>query len=153
MWPVLRSGQSPDLTANVDGRWVKYVERWFAMSTVAPRTRTEVRYMLLKTGRWVTALHPEVASPDLWTREVAAQWVAAVCRMRVGEWHNQARRVAEHGKPLSPTAIAGHLAMLRIFFRDCQEWEWFPRRFDPRRCLSRALQREASDRTKPSRDC
>jgi hypothetical protein len=25
--------------------------------------------------------------------------------------------------------------MLRVFFRDCQEWEWFPRRFDPRRCL------------------
>jgi integrase len=135
VWPVLRSGQSPDLAANVDGRWVRYVERWFATSTVAPRTRTEVRYMLLKAGRWVTALHPEVASPDLWTREVAAQWVAAVCRMRVGEWHNQPRRVAEHGKPLSPTAIAGHLAMLRIFFRDCQEWEWFPRRFDPRRCL------------------
>lgn len=91
--------------------------------------------MLLKVGRWVTALHPEVASPDLWTRETAAQWAAAVCRMRVGEWHNQPRRVAEHGKLLSPTAIAGHLGMLRIFFRDCQEWEWFPRRFDPRRCL------------------
>lgn len=134
-WPVLRSGQSPDLTANVDRRWVKYVERWFATSTLAPSTRTEVRYMLLKVGRWVTALHPDVGSPELWTRETAAQWAAAVCRMRVGEWHNQPRRVAEHGKPLSPTAIAGHLGMLRIFFRDCQEWEWFPRRFDPRRCL------------------
>jgi integrase len=91
--------------------------------------------MLLKVGRWVTAIHPEVASPELWTRETAAQWVAAVCRMRVGEWHNQVRRITEHGKPLSPTAMLGHCGMLRIFFRDCQEWEWFPRRFDPRRCL------------------
>lgn len=129
------NGRSPDLTANVDKRWVKYVERWFATSTFALRTRTEVRYMLLKAGRWVTTVHPEFASPDLWTREAAAQWVAAVCRMRVGEWHNQPRRITEHGKPLSARAMVGHLAMVRLFFRDCQEWEWFPRRFDPRRCL------------------
>ena len=24
----------------------------------------------------------------------------------------------------------------RMFFRDCQEWEWFPRRFDPARALA-----------------
>lgn len=134
-WSLPRSGQSPDLAANVDKRWARYVERWFSTSTLAPGTRTEVRYMLLKVGRWVTATHPEVASPELWTRETAAKWVAAVCRMRVGEWHNQVRRIAEHGKPLSPTAMMGHCGMLRVFFRDCQEWEWFPRRFDPRRCL------------------
>jgi hypothetical protein len=28
----------------------------------------------------------------------------------------------------------------RMFFRDCQEWEWFPRRFD----LNRALGYSAS---------
>jgi len=134
-WSFPRNGQSPDLAANVDKRWARYVERWFATSTLAPATRTEVRYLVLKAGRWVTAVHPETASPDLWTRENAAQWVAAVCRMRVGEWHNQVRRIAEHGKPLSPVAMAGHIGMLRAFFRDCQEWEWFPRRFDPRRCL------------------
>ena len=134
-WSFPRNGQSPDLAANVDKRWARYVERWFATSTLAPGTRMEVRYMLLKVGRWVTAVHPDAASPDLWTRETAAQWVAAVCRMRVGEWHNQVRRVAEHGKPLSPAAMVGHCSMLRVFFRDCQEWEWFHRRFDPRPCL------------------
>jgi integrase len=134
-WNLPRSGQSPDLAANVDKRWAGYVERWFSTSTLAPGTRMEVRYMLLKVGRWVTATHPEAASPELWTQETAAQWVAAVCRMRVGEWHNQVRRIAEHGKPLSPPAMVGHCGMLRVFFRDCQEWEWFPRRFDPRRCL------------------
>ncbi len=134
-WKFPRSGQSPDLTADIDKRWVSYAERWFATSTLAPATRIEVRYMLLKVGRWVTATHPAVASPELWTRETAAQWVAAVLRMRVGEWHNQIRRIKEHGKPLSPPAMMGHCGMLRAFFRDCQEWEWFPRRFDPRRCL------------------
>ena len=134
-WSYPRGGQSPDLAANVDKRWARYTDRWFATSTLAPDTRLEIRYMLLKAGRWVTALHPEVASPELWTRETAAQWVAAVCRMRVGEWHNQVRRIAEHGKPLSAAAMVGHIGMLRTFFRDCQEWEWFPRRFDPRRCL------------------
>ena len=24
----------------------------------------------------------------------------------------------------------------RMFFRDCQEWEWIPRRFDPTRALA-----------------
>lgn len=134
-WNLPRSGQSPDLAADVDKRWADYVERWFSTSTLAPGTRMEIRYMLLKVGRWVTAVHPDVASPELWTRDTAAWWVAAVCRMRVGEWHNQVRRIAEHGKPLSPTAMAGHCGILRVFFRDCQEWEWFPRRFDPRRCL------------------
>ncbi len=72
-WSFPRNGQSPDLAANVDKRWARYVERWFATSTLAPGTRMEVRYMLLKVGRWVTAVHPEAASPDLWTRETAAQ--------------------------------------------------------------------------------
>lgn len=135
VWGFPRVGQAPELTANIDQRWAKYVDRWFSTSTLAPGTRTEVRYMLWKAGRWVTATHPEAASPELWTRETAAQWVAAACRMRVGEWHAKVRRIGEHGKPLTPSAIAGHCGMLRTFFRDCQEWEWFPRRFDARRCL------------------
>ena len=75
-WSFPRVGQSPDLTANIDKRWAKYADRWFLTSTLAPGTRMEVRYMLWKVGRWVTATHPEVASPELWTRETAAQWVA-----------------------------------------------------------------------------
>ena len=31
---------------------------------------------------------------------------------------------------------AGQISAVRTFFRDCQEWEWLPRRFDPQRALA-----------------
>ncbi len=34
------------------------------------------------------------------------------------------------GEPLSAETKSGYLGMTRIFFRDLQEWEWIPRRFD-----------------------
>ena len=39
------------------------------------------------------------------------------------------------GKPLQAAAKAAQLSAVRTFFRDCQEWEWLPRRFDPQRAL------------------
>jgi len=55
--------------------------------------------------------------------------------MSIGEWVIQINRPSERGKPLTPRSICGHLTALRVLFRDCQEWEWLPRRFDPNRCL------------------
>jgi len=46
------------------------------------------------------------------------------------------------GKPVAPRTKAHMLMATRTFFRDCQEWEWFPRRFDPTRAL--ALPRSVS---------
>jgi hypothetical protein len=40
------------------------------------------------------------------------------------------------GKPLEASSKEGHLAAVRRFFTDCQEWEWLPRRFDPLRALA-----------------
>jgi integrase len=40
------------------------------------------------------------------------------------------------GHPVSPQMKAGFLTSSRAFFRDCQEWEWIPRRFDPTRALA-----------------
>ena len=37
--------------------------------------------------------------------------------------------------PISPRTKAHILMATRTFFRDGQEWEWFPRRFDPSRAL------------------
>jgi integrase len=92
-------------------------------------------YLIMKAGRWATAIHPEVASPELWTRNTAADYIAAVCRMRIGEWSNHVNYPSERGKPLTPRSICSHLTAMRVFFRDCQDWEWMPRRFDPNRCL------------------
>ncbi|WP_202426539.1 hypothetical protein [Streptomyces sp. HUCO-GS316] len=40
------------------------------------------------------------------------------------------------GKPLEAPTKAGQITALRTFFRDCREWEWLPRRFDPLRALA-----------------
>jgi hypothetical protein len=92
---------------------------------------------LYKAGRWLAKVHPECATPAEWTRQIAAEWVATVCRLTVGEWMQadskyQRQRI---GKPLAASTKSQHLVTLSAFFRDCQEWEWIPRRFDPRRCF------------------
>jgi integrase len=56
--------------------------------------------------------------------------------MTVGDY---VQRTAAHagriGKPLQAAAKSALLYVVRTFFRDCQEWEWLPRRFDPQRAL------------------
>jgi hypothetical protein len=39
------------------------------------------------------------------------------------------------GQILAPSTRAGRISTLRVFFRDLQEWELIPRRFDPDRSL------------------
>jgi integrase len=130
-----RGGNAKDVRAGVPEKWQAIAERWLATSTLSEKGRAGTYYLVMKAGRWAAALKPDVALPELWTRDTAAAYVAAVCRMRIGEWVNQVNRPSERGKPLTPRSICGHLTALRIFFRDCQEWEWIPRRFDPNRCL------------------
>ncbi|KND38931.1 MULTISPECIES: hypothetical protein [Streptomyces] len=40
------------------------------------------------------------------------------------------------GKPISPRTKSHNLMAVRAIFRDLQEWEWIPRRFDPARALA-----------------
>jgi len=134
-----RGGKPSDLTLGVATGWVQAIERWRSTSTLVPKARAGVYYNVLKIGRWLTATHPEEASPERWTRETAARCVAEICRMTVGQWTNQVRRQTDTSKPLKPRAINGHLAALRAFFRDCQEWGWIPTRFDPNRSLRTPL--------------
>jgi integrase len=92
--------------------------------------------MLLRAGRWVGATYPAATSPAAWTREIAAAYVAAVDRMHTGDWAAiWAVPPKLRGKPLGAAAKAAQLKTLSAFFRDCQEWGWIPRRFDPRRCF------------------
>jgi hypothetical protein len=42
----------------------------------------------------------------------------------------------EKGKKFSPSTISSYLSCLRRFFRDLQDWELIPRRFNPRRVLA-----------------
>jgi hypothetical protein len=116
--------------------WAEWADRWHATSTLTPRVRGSIRASLLKTGRWLAAEHPEAANPAAWTRQTCAAWVAALDRMRVGDYVERAAGLGGRlGKPLEASTKAAQLSAVRTFFRDCQEREWLPRRFDPQRAL------------------
>lgn len=113
--------------------WIEWSRRWFDTSTLSRRTREDYLGALLKAGRWMTVRHPDAASPAAWTRPLAAEYVAAVDRMTLGEWSRmpRTRRYVEAvGLPLDPCTKAGHLGAVRAFFRDAQEWGWIAGRFD-----------------------
>lgn len=117
--------------------WQQWVDRWYATSTLTPRARGNARSRLLKIGRWSAAEHPDAADPAAWTRQTCATWVAALDRMNVGDYVHRTTGIEERiGKPLQASTKEGHLAAIRRFFTDCQEWEWLPRRFDPGRALA-----------------
>ena len=117
--------------------WQAWADRWETTSTLAPVSRRHVRLCVLKAGRWLAAEHPAVEEPAAWTRELCAAYVAAVDRMRVGDYAQRCAPI-QHlvGTPLSPRSKEAYLGALRQFFRDVQEWGWIPRRFDPTRALA-----------------
>jgi hypothetical protein len=45
------------------------------------------------------------------------------------------------GKLLTALSKAGQITALRAFFRDCHEWGWLPRQFDPPASVHRARRR------------
>lgn len=78
-----------------------------------------------------------------WTRQTNAAWVAAVDRMTVCDYVQRRDHLhARTGDPISPRTKVHILMATRTFIRDCQEWEWIGRRFEPARAL--ALPRSVS---------
>ncbi len=95
------------------------------------------RGTVAKAGRWLAAEHPDISDPAQWTRQTCAAWVAALDRMQVGDYVQRHAGVDKRrDEPLSPRTKAGYLTATRTFFRDCQEWGWIPRRFDPNRVFA-----------------
>jgi integrase len=136
--PPVRTGRNN--APGIDGtstQWAECVERWHATSALTPRVRATVRTIMAKAGRWLAAEHPQITEPGEWTRQTCAAWVAAVDRMAVGDYVQRRDHIqARTGKPISPRTKSHILMATRMFFRDCQEWDWFPRRFDPNRALA-----------------
>jgi integrase len=117
--------------------WQGWAERWEATSTLTAATRRHTRRCVLKAGRWLGAEHPEIQEPAAWTRELCAAYVAAVDRMRIGDYAQRREPIRGRlGTPLSPRSKEAYLGALRQFFRDTQEWGWISRRFDPTRALA-----------------
>ncbi|MFH5228206.1 hypothetical protein [Antrihabitans spumae] len=58
-------------------------------------------------------------------------------RLSVGDYVQYTDGLSRRlGEPLKPRSTAGVINATRTFFRDLQEWEWIPRRFDPIRALA-----------------
>ena len=125
--------------SDIDEEWQEWCERWRKQSPQQERQR--IYYILLKAGRWLKVHHPDVNSPAQWTYDLAAEWIATVNEMKVGDWASQNWQRGEMGDlsrmgyPLRPHTKVSHLSALRAFLRDCQEWEWIPRRLNPARAF------------------
>jgi integrase len=128
--PLIREG--------ISIAWLEWCDRWMQTSTNARRTRLGIYYQLLKAGRWLARTRPEITNPTQWKRALAAEYVAAVDRMLVGEWSPGVRLYSQPklGQPLLARSKNAALSAMRIFFRNCHEWGWMPIHFDARRCFS-----------------
>ncbi len=123
-------------TGNIHPEWLSWAHKWGASSTLAPATRQHIRMCLYKIGRWLNIHHPEITQPQQWTRALSLAWVVAVDRMKVGEYVICQKQLPRLGQPLLPRSKDDYLSATRTFFRDCQEWEWIPMRFDPGRVFA-----------------
>jgi len=130
------SGQ-PAVGDDIDAEWVQWVQRWHDTSTLTQSTRNGYRTALLKAGRWLQACHPDVTSPAHWNRQLASSYVSAINHMQRGDYVGPRANGRIHQRyPLSPRTKDTYLSALRVFFADCQEWDWIPRSFDPWRALA-----------------
>lgn len=116
--------------------WVDWVCRWRKKSTLQSGTKRDQYGLLLRIGRWLAEMHPDIVSPVQWTRDLAVEYVAAVDRWCVGDWTGDVSRVKHLGKPLSAPTKVNCIQAARRFFLDCEAWGWLHRRFDPIRYLS-----------------
>lgn len=118
--------------------WASWCRRWRDTCTLAEVTRRARYGHLVQAGRWLARNHPDVTSPEQWTRSLAAEYVAAAQRLTIGEWSDGSGkcRRGKVGQPLAAQSKAHRLTVMSTFFRDLQEWGWVPRRFDPRRAFA-----------------
>ena len=95
-----------DAKKNVAPEWAKWCQRWHATSTLSPQTRERTYYDAIKTGRWLADKHPEITSPEQWTRQLAIKFVADVDKMKIGDYVENINRVCDKkGKPLTRMLI------------------------------------------------
>jgi integrase len=118
--------------------WVEWVERWFTTTTRPLPHRRDMRLDLLRLGRWLAQHHPEVTTPADFSRELAAEVVAAVNQMSIGDFSCENLNVPlkNPGKPWSATRKHGFLGVLRRCFSEAIDWGWMERRFNPQRVFA-----------------
>lgn len=126
-------------TDGVDPEWVQWCLQWYHFSDLTPKIRWRYVGKLFQTGRWLKQEHPEVTCPHQWTSRLAAEYVAAIDQMKVGDFgipEYCAKLKGRGGTPLSARTKDQQLAVMRAFFRDMQEDPHaVPRRFDAARAF------------------
>ncbi|QOV41243.1 tyrosine-type recombinase/integrase [Streptomyces ferrugineus] len=132
-------GTRPETVASVPPEWLEVVLRWRKFSTNEPGTVRTKFPLLLVAGRWAAEKHPEATSPQAWTRDIAAEYIADTMTAVRGQWAGHNRNRTGWGEPLGASGKAGRVDTIRSFFCDLIEWEWITPRFDPRRVLALPL--------------
>ena len=138
--PAQREFEARLNTTEVPPNWAEWCLRWYRSADLAPKTKRGYLHLLLRVGRWLSHHHPEITTPQQWTVHLAAEYVAALAEMRVGDLCDAAHTAtilpSRFGRPLSARSQDRQLAVLRAFFRDLQEApHHIPRRFDPARAF------------------
>lgn len=128
--------------------WVAWCKAWHQRCTLSARTKDHTLYLLIYIGRWLATTHPDVTSPEQWDMDLAAEYVAAVDALCVGDWWSATSPHATHkrpiGKPVAAATKVQYLGAMRRFFRDLQDIphrigdgkpRTIPRRFNPMQVL------------------
>jgi len=130
--PPRSKQRSPSLIIGVSAEWARLCGLWYERSTAVTSHRNKSYYFLLNVGRWLSHAHPDIVSPAGWTRDLASHAVSVICQWHGGDWCSpNPAHVKSRGKVLAPSTRAERISILRTFFRDLQEWDLIPRRFDP----------------------
>jgi integrase len=112
-------------TDGIAAEWVDWCFAWYRQSGWTPRSRKHGLFKLLQIGRWLDRVHPEVTKPEHWDYSIAADFVAAVDEMKVGDWCSRRKFPAcfkpPVGKPLTPRGKAGFLHIARTLFLDLHD--------------------------------
>jgi hypothetical protein len=88
--PILGAFQTPRGavidTSGAPPGWIAWARRWYNTSTLEPRTRTQYLRLLVNVGRWLGRTQLGIVRPPDWSRSTAAACVAAIDRLKVGDW-------------------------------------------------------------------
>lgn len=141
--PVARNtrqrGPRQETLDSAPPEWVHWALRWRNTTTIDPGSLRGRFAIILIAGRWAAEKHPEAVAPHLWTRDIAAEYVADTLNATHGQWAGCNRDTRRTGQPLGAVGKVQRIDGARAFFLDLIEWEWIPARFDPRKALTGPL--------------
>ena len=141
--PVARNtrqrGPRQETLDSAPPKWVHWALRWRNVTTIESGSLRGRFAIILIAGRWAADKHPEALEPHLWTRDIAAEYVADTLNATHGQWAGCNRDTRKTGQPLGVKGKVQRIDGLRAFFLDLIDWEWITPRFDPRKALAGPL--------------